>query len=417
MRVRHRQAAALALLVGLSLVSAACSGKVAPAPTPEVPVQAATVQRTTIQNVISAEAVLYPRNQASIVPKISAPIEKFYVNRGDRVRAGQLLAVLENKDLTAAVAQAEGAYEQAQAAYTTATRVSVPQQVQTAQLNVKETRQAADAQKLVYDSRLKLYQAGAIARNLLNQAHVASIQAENQYQIAEATLQGLDAVGRKAALASAQAQLASAKGQYQAALANLDYSKIHSHITGVVTDRPLYEGQMATAGQPMMTVMDLSQVVGRLYLAPQQAALLKVGDPATIAPAAGQADVPAKVSVVSPALDPSSTTVQVWVEAQNPGDRLKPGSTVEVSMVAQTVKDALIVPAEAVLTADDGTTSVMVIGLDGNAHQTTVKTGIRDGKDIQILSGLEAGERVVTAGAYGLPDGAKVNVTKGASAP
>lgn len=410
-------AAALALFAGLSLASAACAGKETPTPAPEVTVQAATVQRKAIQNVVSSEAVLYPRNQASIVPKISAPIEKFYVNRGDRVHAGELLAVLENKDLTAAVEQAEGTYEQAQAAYATATRVSVPQQVQTAQLNVKATKQAADAESLVYQSRLKLYRSGAIARNLLNQSHVAYVQAENQYQLALATLHGLDSVGRNAAIQTAKAQLASAKGQYQAALANLQYSQIRSPITGVVTDRPLYEGQMATAGQPMMTVMDLSQVIGRLYLSPQQAASLKVGDPATIAPAAGRADVPAKVTVVSPALDPNSTTVQVWVEARNPGGRLKPGATVEVSVVAETVKNALVVPAEAVLTADDGATSVMVIGPGGNAHQTSIKTGIREGAEIQILSGLEAGERVVSAGAYGLPDGAKVRVTNGASEP
>ncbi|HEX5421992.1 MAG TPA: efflux RND transporter periplasmic adaptor subunit, partial [Candidatus Acidoferrales bacterium] len=280
-------------------------------------------------------------------------------------------------------------------------------------LNVKQTKQAMEAARDVYQSRLKLYQQGAIALNQVNDSHVNYIQANNQYEIAEAHLTGLQKVGQSAALNSAEGQLASAKGAYEAALANLHYSQIRSPISGVVTDRPLYEGQMAAAGTPLITVMDLSHVIGRAYVAPQQASLLHVGDPATLVLGQGQPDVPAKVSVVSPALDPNSTTIQVWVDAVNSGNRLKPGSTVNVQIVARTVKNALVLPADAVLTAQDGTTSVMVIK-DGAAHQTNVKTGIHEGSNVQILSGVTAGEQVVTQGAYGLPDNAKVAISKNA---
>jgi HlyD family secretion protein len=395
--------------VATALGCIGCSGE-KPEVAPTVAVQAATVERKAIQEVISTEAVLYPRNEASIVPKISAPIEKFYANRGSRVHAGQLLAKLENKDLQAAVEQAKGAYDQAQATYATSTQVNVPADVQAAELNVKETRQAMESAKAVYDSRLKLYQQGAIARNLLNESHTAYVQANNQYEIAEAHLEGLRKVGTQSALNSAQGQLASAKGQYEAALANLQYSEIRSPIDGVVTDRPLYEGQMATTGTPLMTVMDLSHVIGRAYVSPQQAAQLHVGDSASFLPD-GDAETPAKVSVVSPALDPNSTTVQVWAEAVNPGGKLKPGSTVGLKIVAKTVKDALVIPADAVLTGEGGATSVMIIGPDQLAHQTAVKTGIHEGGNVQILSGLKEGQRVVTQGAYGLPDGTKVTVS------
>lgn len=406
----------ISLTISAALAGVGCSGG-APPPTPAVSVQAATVERKTIRDVISTEAVLYPKSEASIVPKISAPIQTFYVNRGGRVRAGQLLARLENRDLQAAVLQAKGAYDQAQAVYATSTEVNLPADVQAAELNVKETRQAMESAKAVYDSRQKLFQAGAIARNLLNDSHTNYVQANNQYEIAEAHLQGLQKVGTKAALNSAQGQLASAKGQYEAALANLQYSQIRSPIDGVVTDRPLYEGQMAAAGTPLMTVMDLSRVVGRAYVSPQQAAQLHVGDSASMLPGEGQDETPAKVTIVSPALDPNSTTVQVWVEAANPGGKLKPGSTVGLKMVARTVKDALVVPAEAILTAEGGATSVMVVGRDQLAHQTAVKTGIREGGEVQILSGPKSGEQVVTAGAYGLPDGTKVAISKSAEPP
>ncbi|MGH9470748.1 MAG: efflux RND transporter periplasmic adaptor subunit [Terriglobia bacterium] len=396
------------VLFGTALALPACSSKEVAQPEPVVAVQVATVEQKTIQQVITASALLYPLDQATIVPKITAPIKKFYVSRGSHVHAGELLAVLENKDLSAAVVENQGAYDQAQATYVTSTKVSLPAALQTAQLNVQATKQAMQADELVYKSRQKLYQSGAIARNLLDASHVTYVQARNQYQIALANLKALQAVGKQQQLKSAEGQLTSAEGRLLAAQAQYHYSEIRSPIDGVVTDRPLYEGEMASAGTPLITVMNLSHVVAREHISPAEAAQLLVGDPATILQGAGQPPAPGKVSVVSPALDPNSTTVQVWVDAPNPDRRLKAGATVQVKAVARTVNDAMVIPASAVLTASDGSTSVMVVGSDSRAHQTSVKTGIREGGQVQIVSGLEAGERVVTEGAYGLPDGTKV---------
>jgi multidrug efflux pump subunit AcrA (membrane-fusion protein) len=398
----------IATLLGMSIAWSGCSRQEAAQPEPVVAVQVAPAEQKTIQRIVTASALLYPLQQAIIVPKISAPIEKFYVTRGSHVHAGELLALLENKDLSAAVVQSQGAYDQAQAAYVTATQVNLPADIQTARLNVQATRQAMQADQLVYESRLKLYKAGAIARNLMDQSHVAYIQSRNQYEIALAHLKALEAVGKSEQLKAAEGQLTTAKGQYLAAQAQYHYSEIRSPINGVVTDRPLYEGQMASAGTPLLTVMNISHVVARAHISPQQAALLRVGDRATISLGEDHEEVIGKVSVVSPALDPDSTTVQVWVDAANPDDRLKPGATVQVSMVAETVKDAVVIPASALLTASDGSTSVMVIGPDHRAHQTRVKTGIHEGDEVQITSGLQAGQEVITEGAYGLPDGTKV---------
>src|SRR5438876_9587235 len=123
---------------------------------PVVPVQAATVEKTTLQGTVTSEAVLFPLQQSAIVPKISAPVEKFLVKRGSRVRQGQLLAVLENRDLAAAAQDSKGAYTQAQATYETSTAADLPQAVQKAQLDLQAAKQVLDAQQKVYDSRQEL---------------------------------------------------------------------------------------------------------------------------------------------------------------------------------------------------------------------------------------------------------------------
>jgi RND family efflux transporter MFP subunit len=169
---------------------------------------------------------------------------------------------------------------------------------------------------------------------------------------------------------------------------------------------------MAAAGTPLLTVMDTSNVIARAHIPQASAALLKIGDPATVTAPGMNKPFSGKVSLVSPALDPNSTTVEVWVQVKNPGARLKPGSSVQVSMVARSVPDALTIPAGALLTAQDGTTSAMVAGKDGRAHQKTVKTGIRDGDRLQIVEGLQAEDRIVASGAYGLPDNSKITEAK-----
>jgi len=115
---------------------------------------------------------------------------------------------------------------------------------------------------------------------------------------------------------------------------------------------------------------------------------------------------------VSPAVDPNSTTVQVWVEIANPEARLKPGVSVHVTIVASTIKDAVVAPTVALLPAEEGGTQAIVVGADGVAHVRKIETGMRDGDKVQILSGLKPGEQVVTVGGLGLADGAKVQVQK-----
>ena len=377
---------------------------------PVVTVESALARRTNLQRVVSAEAIVSPLRQATLVPKISAPVKQFYVQRGSRVRQGQLVAILENRDLKAAAEEAKGEYQQAQATYANTQTATVPEELQKAELDLKAARQDLEAQQRIYAARQNLYRQGALPRKDLDAAGVALTQARNTYDIAQRHFHALVKTGKAQELKAAQGQLSAAQGKYQAAEAQLSYSEIRSPISGVVTDRPLYPGEMAAAGTPLLTVMDLSHVIAKAHIPQADAELLKVGDAGTVSAPGLSQPVPARVTVVSPALDPNSTTVEVWVEAANPQHELRPGSSVHISMVAQTIPDALTVPASAVLTEPDGTTSVMVVGSDGRAHQRDVKIGVRQDNEVQVVSGLNSGERVVTVGAYGLPDNTPVQL-------
>lgn len=383
-------------------------------PQPVVTVQTATAQRGAIEQVISAEAILFPRDQAAITPKIVAPVKVFYVNRGSRVHRGQLLAVLENRDLAAAETENKGSYEQAQAAYGLETSAALPEEWQKAEFDLKTAKEVYDAQQKVYDSRRALYEQGALPRKELDSSAVALIQGKAQYEIAQKHLAALQSSGKQQQMKSAQGQLTSAKGKYEGAAAQLAYTEIRSPIDGVVTDRPTYPGETPAPGTPLLTVMDTSSVIARAHIPQSDTTALKPGDAAAIA-APGGFHVNGKVTLISPALDPNSTTVEVWIEAANSDDRLRPGTTVSVQIVAQTVNDAILVPVSALLKTPEGESTVMIV--NGNhAHQVSVETGIRQGDRVQITKGLSGGETVIVSGSYGLPDNTKVKIAEAAPA-
>jgi HlyD family secretion protein len=377
---------------------------------PEVTVQAAKVEKKSIQQVIRSQAVLFPRNQAAITPKIVAPVKQFYVNRGSRVHAGQLLAVIENRDLAAAEIETQGSYHQAEAAYQIETTSALPEEWQKADYDLKAAKETYDAQQKIYDSRKKLYDEGALPRKDYDQSLVALTQAKSQYEIASMHMAALQSAGKKQQLKSAEGQLTSAKGKYEGAAAQLGYSEIRSPIDGVVTDRPTYAGETPPPGVPMLTVMDTSSVIARAHVPQDQAAQLKPGNAATLK-APGDLEVASRIILVSPALDPNSTTVEIWVEAPNSDGRLRPGSSVSLEMIAQSVNDAFVIPSSAVLKSPDGSSTVMVVE-DGKAVQRPVETGIHEGNLVQITKGLNGNETVIVKGSYGLPDKTKVKIAE-----
>jgi len=393
------------------LALAACTKKEAKEAEPVAPVQVAALAQDSIRRLVEGDAVLFPIDQSAVAPKIGAPIRKFLIDRGDRVRAGQVLAVLENRDLIAAEAAAKGQVEQAQANLSALENAQLPESEVKAQTDVQSAQEQFDAAKKILESRQKLLQEGALARKQVDDAQVVFAQVKAQLDTAREHLRVLQSAGKAEQIKLAKAQLASAQAQYQSAVAQVAYSEVVTPIAGVIADRPLYPGEMASAGAPIATVMDVSRVRAIVNVPLVQATSVRTGAAATIRTSDGQT-VQGRVTVVSPATDPASTTVQVWVEADNPGGRLKPGASVHVAILCETVKNAVVAPSAAILPAEEGGTMVLVVGADSAVHQKKVEVGLRDGDKVQILSGVSPGDQVVTVGGIGLEDNAKVRVVK-----
>jgi HlyD family secretion protein len=378
---------------------------------PPTPVTAEPVLRGAIDHVVVADAVLYPVNQANVTAKIAAPVKRILVNRGDHVRVGQVLAELESADLAANAEESKHQWEVAQSAYQLLTGATVREDQSKAESDVQIAKQNFDAAKKVYDSRAALQKEGALPQKMVDDARLAMVQAQAQVDVAQRHLESLTQVSQRESIRGAEAQVNAAKAHLEGLNVQVSYGIVKSPIAGVVADRPVYPGEMAQPGTPVVSIVDISRLIARANVPVKDAVTIKPGRPARIAGPDG--DLAGKVTVVSPAVDPSTTTVEVWVEVSNPEEKLKPGGTVRVSIIAETIQNTIIVPATALLNSDEGGEKVMVIvgkDKDAVAQERRVVAGIRQGARVQITSGLQEGEQVVTSGGLGLEDKAKVVV-------
>ncbi len=405
-------------LPGLALLALAllpCAGcKARPEETPEVLVTVAATHPTVgdISEEIAADAILAPLAQAAIAPRISAPIREEYVQRGARVRRGQLLISLESRDLQGSALDSKGAVAQAQANLRATTEATIPEELKKAEGEVADTKAAYDVATRTAQERKKLLDQGALSGREADAAYASQVQAESAY---EQAVKHLDAVRKTIGLTdkdAAEGQLESAKGKLESAQAMQEFASLRSPIDGVVTDRPLFPGETAAAGSTVVTIMDTSSLLAKLHLAQSSAQKLKLGHKAEITVPGVEAPVEATVSLISPALDPGSTTVEVWLKLPNKQGLLKVGTPVHAVILGATIREAMQIPASAIVPSSDGGTSVMVIAADGTAHRKAVTVGIRTPEKVQILTGLDAGDMVITTGGYGLDNGTKVKVGK-----
>lgn len=408
-----RPASVVAVASALVLLTASCGKDKDDAKEKEkaeapVNVLVESANKGAIDRMVIADAVLYPINQANIVPKLTAPVKRVLVNRGDHVKAGQVLLELESADLAAAANEAHSQYEQSQAAFATVQGATAPEDQSKAQTDVQVAEQTVAAAQKLFDNRVALQKEGALAQKLVDDARVALAQAQGQLVIAQRHLQSVRSVSSRESIRSAQAAMNAAKAHHDNALLQVGYAQVRSPINGIIADRPVLAGELPPSGSPIISVVDISQVVARANVPVKDATAIKPGRPARITGPDG--DIPAKVTVVSPTVDPNTTTVEVWVQAANPGEKLKPGGTVRVAIIAETIEDTIIVPASALLNSDDGTPKVMIVTPESKARERRVSVGVRQGKRVQIVSGLQEGDKVVISGGLGLEDKAKVVV-------
>ena len=384
----------------------------------EVSVQVAKVARGPIARQVTAVATLAAQREATISPKVSAQIVQMplLTNRG--VRAGDVLAVLESRDLSAQRAEAAAAVTEAETTLHSTTNGAVPITNAQDSKAVRDARANLDAQEKTYERRKVLFEQGGISKKDLEASALAVTQAQDDLRASEAAASAHHGVTNPSDIRVAQSRAQQARDRLQNLDAQLGYTVIRAPFDGVITGQFQYLGDLAAAGGKLVTIADPRNLIAKTQIAEEIASALKVGDAARVFPD----DLPGQsfdgtIGLVGHGADPQSRSVEVWVRIPNSNGLLRPNGIARVIIAAQSVPDAIIVPAAAVtLDATNGNSgTVMVVDNKSIAHEVHVTIGIRTAEQMQVLSGLSGGETVVTEGNYGLPEGTKVTIGANAS--
>jgi RND family efflux transporter MFP subunit len=409
--------AIIAIVVAYLLLRSSQPAATAAADTTVVSVTVAKAERQPIAAQASAVGTVFPREQATVASKVSAQIRSMRILKNQVVKAGQVIAVLESRDLLSQRNEAVAALNQERASERSITTGTIPQTNAQDQKALRDAEAKVRTASAIYERRLVLYQKGGISKKDLETSQMDLTTTENELRLAEQTV-----VLRTKAINPNDRALAAARVQAaQQRLATLDaqlsYATIRAPITGIVTDQFQYQGEFAAAGGKLVNIAYVSEVIIKAQFADTVVTQLKVGDPATVRPTdqAGE-KMTGKVTLISRSSDPLNRTVEVWVNLGNAAGKLLAGGAAQVTVATNQTGDAIVVPATAVTldatNADTGT--VMVVDASNVAHETKVTVGIRTPQTIQITSGLQGGETVVVVGNYALPDGTKVENTAAA---
>lgn len=378
-----------------------------------VSVKTARAERTSISSQASAVGTISPRQQATISAKISAPIARMAILKNKFVRAGEVIAVLESRDLQAQRTEAVAALQEARLNLQGLNKGSIPQATAQAEKDLRDAKANVENTRATYDRRKILYEQNGISKKDLEASELALRTAENQLKLAESAVTLRATALNPNDKALAENRVKAAEERVATLETQISYATIRAPYAGIITDQFQFQGEYAAAGAKLVNLADLDQVIVKAPFPDTLATRFKVGENAIIKPAeSSDESLTGKVSLISPASDPANRTVEIWVTLPNRNRRLRAGGAAEVVFPTNTVKDAIVIPSSAVTldasNADKGT--VMVVDKNMIAHETKVTVGIRTGGRIEITEGLNGDETVVIEGGYALPDGTKVQV-------
>ncbi len=380
-----------------------------------VSVKVAKAERTTMTNDITIAATLVPRNQADITPKVAAQIREMGLILNKNVHAGDVLAVLESRDLTAQRAEAEAALRESAATARSTVQGSVPLTNAQDAKAVRDAEVALENARRTLERRKKLFEEGGISKKDLEASEQAAVNAEDDLRVAQTAARVHGEITNHADVTAAQAKEREASSHLASVDAQLGYTIIRAPFNGVVTEQFQHQGDFAAPGTKMLTVADPSALIAKMEAGETVASTLKSGDVVSVIPDEHpEQAVRGTVSLVGRGADPQSRSVEVWVTVPNANGALRANGVARVVISAQSTPNAVVVPSSAVtLDATNGNSgTVMIVDAQSVAHEVHVTTGIRSGARTQIVSGLNGGETVVVEGNYGLPDGAKVVIAQ-----
>lgn len=378
---------------------------------PVFPIEAVPVVREPIAGTVTYTGSVAALSEEDIYPRVTGRIVEMPVYPGDAVRAGQILARLDDVELSSRVREAEG-----MAATARANRAQMEADLGAARHGIvqMEKELAMVEAELGYARGVaarseRLVGVGAISRQEYENDRSMAVALEAKREAARAKLEQARAMEGSAVrkLEAADAMIAQSAAALRTATVVRDYATIEAPSQGYVVKRLVAPGVLVQPGMAILKIARIDRVRLQANVGERDLAWIRVGAPVDVRSlASDQAALPARITSVFPFVDQGPRTAVVEALVENPARRLLPGQYVAMTIVIGERPGALTVPRAAV--ARLGRASTVWIARDGLAERREVVTGLENADRVEIRSGLAEGERVVARGREALYAGARV---------
>ena len=414
----------IALVVLLGVVALAY--RVLASETPEVEVVRATAQGSDVagSTVLSASGYVVAHHKISVNSKVTGRVAWIGVEKGDKVKEGQVLVWLEDQEFRAQFEQARGAWQSAKARLAAAEHGSRPEEIQQAEHNLAEARATAANDKINLDRTKELFAQGVVSKQALDDANARYDASQQRTNSLEQSFRLWKIGPRAEDIDRARADVLQAQGQMDYAKSQLDATVIRAPVTGTILERTAEKGELVTAqfasgaeGGPRGSVValaDLSDIQVELDIAQDDFAKLSPKQEGIVTlDAFKDRSYKGEIAEMSPEANRQKATVQVKVQILSPDAYLRPEMNATVQFKANEEKSSapkqawVFVPTAAVRDKDGS--KFVLIAFNGKALRRDVHVqGQRSGG--YLVDSLVGGENVITAAPANLQDGQKIRI-------
>lgn len=352
----------------------------------------ALVKREAVSNTLAIAGEFTPYQEVELHAKVSGYIRKINVDIGDRVKTGQVLAVLEVPELNAQVVGADAGVRHSR------------EEIQRAKNEVTRARATRDA---LHSEATRLEQVAKQRPELIAQQEIDDVEAKDLAAEAQVEV-------AKSALAAAEQQLDVSKATHTQVTAMQDYSRIVAPFDGVVTWRYADTGALIQAGTsnansaPVVKLAQVSLLRLRIPLPESMADGMHLGALADIHVQATGDRFTGKVARFTSAFDRSTRTMQVEFDVPNPDYKLSPGMYADVALEIQKRADAITVPVQAI-SYNNGRATVLLVDANNRVQVREIRTGIEEPNRVEVLAGLNPGDRVIVGNLAAYQPGQRVD--------
>ncbi len=377
------------------------------------PVTLASVDRGPITGTVVYTGSVAPYNEEDIYPRVTGRIVEMSVYPGDRVEKGQVVARLDDVELTSRVREVEAVVAAAQAnrIQTEADLAAARQGVVQMEKELAAVEAEAGYQQAVAERDEGLFSKGALSQQEAESSRAMAVAARARVQAAQARLEQAKAMMTSALrkLDATESMVAQAQAQAKTAQVVRDYVNILAPSNGYVVKRLVAPGVLVQPGMAILKTTQVDKVRLQANVGEKDVASIKVGSPVTVTTTANsQPALNTRVTSVFPFVEQGARTAVVEAVVDNAGRRYLPGQYVQMQFVTGDHKDALTVPRGAVARMGAKAT-VWVVKDEDRVEPVEVTTGLENPERVEILKGLGGGERVVAMGHEGLYAGARMS--------